>query len=175
MVPIGPGERSADALHLFSILSPLNPKKDAMVRPHFPLDLAFAMTVNKAEGQTLPNVILCLSERAKKNFDHKGLYVSFSRVKQSENIRLFTSGFTDETRKQSLAYLKNLQPDPATKAFFEGFAGEHWLSENWFSRTFDRDRAARAFCQLKEDDFRQRQHTRNSKRLSQSRAPYILA
>lgn len=54
-------------------------------RRQFPIKLAFAMTINKAQGQTLRQVGLLLREPV---FSHGQLYVAFSRVKTFDHIRV---------------------------------------------------------------------------------------
>ena len=54
-------------------------------RTQFPLRLAFAMTINKAQGQTLNYVGLCLTEPV---FTHGQLYVALSRVTNAANLRM---------------------------------------------------------------------------------------
>jgi len=54
-------------------------------RTQFPLRLAFAMTINKAQGQTLKHVGLCLTEPV---FTHGQLYVAISRVTDGANLRI---------------------------------------------------------------------------------------
>ena len=54
-------------------------------RTQFPLRLAFAMTINKAQGQTLNHVGLCLTEPV---FTHGQLYVALSRVTKAANLRI---------------------------------------------------------------------------------------
>ena len=54
-------------------------------RTQFPLRLAFAMTINKAQGQTLNHVGLCLTEPV---FTHGQLYVALSRVTNAANLRI---------------------------------------------------------------------------------------
>jgi len=54
-------------------------------RTQFPLRLAFAMTINKAQGQTLQHVGLCLTEPV---FTHGQLYVALSRVTNAANLRI---------------------------------------------------------------------------------------
>ncbi|UYV68085.1 hypothetical protein LAZ67_5003007 [Cordylochernes scorpioides] len=51
----------------------------------FPLRLAFAMTINKAQGQTFDRVGLLLQEPV---FMHGQLYVAFSRVRTFDSIRV---------------------------------------------------------------------------------------
>jgi ATP-dependent DNA helicase PIF1 len=69
---------------------PLCPSDDEMFpfhfkRKQFPIRLSFAMTVNKAQGQTIPNVGLYLPEPV---FSHGQLYVALSRATARSNIRI---------------------------------------------------------------------------------------
>ena len=54
----------------------------------FAFDLAFALTVHKAQGQTLDSVILCLSQRPTRvqQIVFSAVYVEFLRVKFLDNI-----------------------------------------------------------------------------------------
>ena len=65
-------------------------------RTQFPLRLAFAMTINKAQGQTLRHVGLCLTEPV---FTHGQLYVAVSRVTDSANLRIIVPD-TPEARRE---------------------------------------------------------------------------
>jgi ATP-dependent DNA helicase PIF1 len=65
-------------------------------RTQFPLRLAFAMTINKAQGQTLNHVGLCLKEPV---FTHGQLYVALSRVIGGANLRMIVPD-TEEARQQ---------------------------------------------------------------------------
>jgi hypothetical protein len=59
-----------------------------MLRTQFPLRLAYAMTINKAQGQTLEHVLFdCRSEP----FSHGHTYVAMSRVRDVNNIKMFIS------------------------------------------------------------------------------------
>ena len=54
-------------------------------RRQFPIRIAFAMTINKAQGQTFGKVGLLLREPV---FSHGQLYVAFSRLRKAEDIRV---------------------------------------------------------------------------------------
>jgi ATP-dependent DNA helicase PIF1 len=69
---------------------PLCPSDDEMFpfqfkRKQFPIRLSFAMTVNKSQGQTIPNVGVYLPDPV---FSHGQLYVAMSRTTARKNIRI---------------------------------------------------------------------------------------
>ena len=60
---------------------PMSPSEDITLpfkfkRKQFPIRLSFAMTINKAQGQTIPNVGIYLPDPV---FSHGQLYVALSR------------------------------------------------------------------------------------------------
>ena len=70
---------------------PLCPSDDEMFpfrfkRKQFPVRLSFAMTINKAQGQTIPNVVY-LPESV---FSHGQLYVALSRATSRSNMKILS-------------------------------------------------------------------------------------
>ncbi|KAL6909895.1 hypothetical protein ACP4OV_001554 [Aristida adscensionis] len=97
---------------------PLCPSDDEMFpfqfkRKQFPISLSFAMTVNKAQGQTIPNVGVYLREPV---FSHGQLYVALSRATARSNIKILAVPVDDmilkkEKKKVSVkraTYTKNI-------------------------------------------------------------------
>ena len=73
-------------------------------RFQFPVCLAFAMTMNKSQGQTLPHVGIYLPDPV---FSHGQLYVAMSRVQARNNIKILAIRSTVEGR----TYTKNIVYD----------------------------------------------------------------
>jgi len=61
-------------------------KSYQLTRKQFPLRLAYAMTYNKSQSQTLSRVLLDITSPP---FSHGQLYVALSRVRDFNNIRLY--------------------------------------------------------------------------------------
>jgi ATP-dependent DNA helicase PIF1 len=79
---------------------PLCPSDDEMFpfqfkRKQFPIRLSFAMTVNKAQGQTIPNVGVYLPEPV---FSHGQLYVALSRATARSKVKILAIPFHDEKK-----------------------------------------------------------------------------
>lgn len=60
-------------------------------RVQFPIRLAFAITINKAQGQSLE---LCGLDLGTDCFSHGQLYVACSRVGKPENLYIYTENGT---------------------------------------------------------------------------------
>jgi hypothetical protein len=56
-----------------------------MMRQQFPLRLAYAMTYNKCQGQTMKKVLLDISNPP---FAHGHLYLALSRVTNYQDIKI---------------------------------------------------------------------------------------
>jgi hypothetical protein len=108
------------------------------IQQRFPIDLDFAITVNRSQGQTLDNVILAISKRDLQSCDfrYNGIYVAFSRVKSKDNIRLLLVGNSESAKWESVRYITNLRPDPFCQAVVDGWSRqgcEDWLTDEWSS------------------------------------------
>ena len=81
---------------------PLCPSDDEMFpfrfkRKQFPVRLSFAMTINKSQGQTIPNVGVYLPEPV---FSHGQLYVALSRATSTSNIKVLTGKCDDDEEEE---------------------------------------------------------------------------
>ncbi|KAL3118683.1 hypothetical protein niasHT_006511 [Heterodera trifolii] len=81
-------------------------------RLQFPVRLCFAMTINKAQGQTLQRMALVLNGR--QCFSHGQVYVAMSRVTQMDGIRVYApfcqSGYG--THIENVVYHELLDVEP---------------------------------------------------------------
>ncbi|ONM20919.1 hypothetical protein ZEAMMB73_Zm00001d005363 [Zea mays] len=95
---------------------PLCPSDEEMFpfqfkRKQFPIRLSFAMTVNKAQGQTIPNVGVYLPEPV---FSHGQLYVALSRATARSNIKILAIPPVDGKKTLRKGVRKNPTVDCGT-------------------------------------------------------------
>uniref|UniRef100_A0A8I6Y0K2 ATP-dependent DNA helicase n=1 Tax=Hordeum vulgare subsp. vulgare TaxID=112509 RepID=A0A8I6Y0K2_HORVV len=76
-------------------------------RKQFPLRLSFAMTINKAQGQTIPIVGVYLPNPV---FSHGQLYVALSRATAKRNIKILIEKEKDKGKKQTNKSNKRKRP-----------------------------------------------------------------
>ena len=62
------------------------------IRKQFPVRLAFGITANKAQGQTLKKVGICLRSNF---FTHGQFYVACSRVESGKNLKIWIPNSKD--------------------------------------------------------------------------------
>lgn len=74
-------------------------------RVQFPIRLAYCMTINKAQGQTFSRVGIYLPYPV---FTHGQLYVALSRAKSLNSIRVMMDNTSDQGKKHSTYYTKNI-------------------------------------------------------------------
>jgi ATP-dependent exoDNAse (exonuclease V) alpha subunit len=67
-------------------------------RKQFPIRLSFAMTINKAQGKTIPIVGVYLPEPV---FSHGQLYVALSRATAKSNIKILAIKGNQKNTKNS--------------------------------------------------------------------------
>ena len=96
-------------------------------RDAFPYELAFAMTVHKAQGRTIPRVVLALSKRfdSRNQMKYSSIYVAMSRVEKREHLKfLIHSSLTSSNRRCEIDYIRHLRPAIAVHDYYAGFSSD---------------------------------------------------
>lgn len=89
----------------------LNPSDNqypfVLKRRQFPVSLAFAITINKSQGQTFDEVGILLVEPV---FSHGQLYVALSRSKSKDKTKIFIceSNVQGNIKNDGVIYTKNV-------------------------------------------------------------------
>jgi len=97
-----------------------------VLRIQFPLQLAYAMTFNKAQGQTLERVLVDLREPA---FSHGHLNVAMSRVRTRSNIALYMDDRDTAPMTVSVVYpelLERVAQNPRKQVTQVASHNNHW-------------------------------------------------
>ena len=109
----------------------LNYISEVQVKPALAFDLAFAMTVHKAQGRTIPRVVLALTCRPYSNIqmEYASVFVGMSRVKNREHIRILQHlpGTPLGNRRNAFSYLSSLLPNKSIRAYNAGFVDNNGI------------------------------------------------
>ena len=74
-------------------------------RRQFPVIPAFAMTINKSQGQTFERVGIHLDEPV---FSHGQLYVALSRCKNQNQVKVYVKNTACQGKKENITYTQNV-------------------------------------------------------------------
>lgn len=148
IVPIQPGSINSREKPIFIMqASLLSEPSRALMKRSFPLLGGFAITVDKAQGQTLDRVIVALSMREHQisNFTYACIYVASSRVRKSKHMRLLLKRKEEDPAYEwslGLLYMTQLKRSPSIKAFFDGFDKNQ---SNWKQNKWNQERAMQSY------------------------------
>ncbi|XP_043283139.1 uncharacterized protein [Venturia canescens] len=73
----------------------------AFKRRQFPIKLAFAMTINKSQGQTFDRIGIDLRKNV---FNHGQLYVAFSRVRSWSSLKIYLGNQRHDRNVKNFVY-----------------------------------------------------------------------
>ena len=112
-------------------------------RPLFPYDLAFAMTVHKAQGRTISRVVLALSmdPLQTSRMSYASIFVAMTRVRQSDHLRLLYHNNGCNRGDLGVEYITRLHPDPDVLDYYAGFINDSGYWQPAESLRFKRNRA----------------------------------
>jgi hypothetical protein len=97
------------------------PLTQVWLKPPFPFDLAFSMTIHKAQSRTIPKIIIALTQplSAYNRMKFAAVFVAFSRVTHSANLRILRHKQQDPVL--DFDYLTKLLPCKFTCQFYAGY------------------------------------------------------
>jgi hypothetical protein len=87
-------------------------KSYKILRRQFPLKLAYALTMNRSQGQEFEKLLVDLTIPS---FTHGHLYVALSRIRKSENIKIFCN--TEQIWDNNIVVTNNVVYDEILKEF----------------------------------------------------------
>ena len=102
---------------------------EVYIKQPFPFDLAFAMTVHKAQGRTIPRVIVDIKQHPVQTASmvYAAVFVALSRVKEREHLRLLEPSSSFPARSSLYEWLAQLKPNSDIFPFLHGFLpSQHW-------------------------------------------------
>ena len=115
VVPLVQSAKNQEVVKLAGVFS----GSSVTVTPHA-VELGFALSIWKCQGRTLSKVVLALNRRPSgTQFNHAGLFVAFSRVKRSADMRRLPGQAAD-----CFDYLLDLKPQWELQCWQAGFDGE---------------------------------------------------
>jgi ATP-dependent DNA helicase PIF1 len=91
-------------------------------RKQFPIRLSFAMTINKAQGQTIPNVGVYLPDPV---FSYGQLYVTLSRATSRNNIKILAFHVKKDESQSMGTFTKNIVYKEVLTMYCYGTASLH--------------------------------------------------
>jgi len=86
----------------FTYGNEIDSRETPFTRIQFPLRLCFAVTINKAQGQTLGKMGLSLD--AQEVFSHGQLYVALSRVRTKNSVKILTKACDKYDQVRNVVY-----------------------------------------------------------------------
>ncbi|MGH7955247.1 MAG: C-terminal helicase domain-containing protein, partial [Gloeomargaritales cyanobacterium] len=126
IVPIVPNSRFPETNQIVVLSTPRSGPSKVTTKRTFHVDMSFAMTFYKAQGQTIPKVILILNKRpvGLSVLTYSSLFVAVSRVRLADDIRLLGN--------DNISYRSDLKVGKDILRWWKGFGPDRqglWNSE----------------------------------------------